>query len=167
MKVYNNLMEMHGDVEEIIYEEMKAVMLNAYDEYSNNAADYMDIDFVDTLGGKVYFIENVEDLKEIYAPILETKPDGTSYNIIERPAMFDTAGYLPGKQYAVLFCAVNNSGGDTYYIPRKVFSVVSCVAECIKLTHKYENNINDNFEVSWSNDRKKYVYNEEIDSNRN
>lgn len=166
MKVYNSLMEMHGDCDPIIYEELKAVMLNAYDEYSNNAAEYMDIEFMKTLGGRTYVIETVEDLKQILAPILETKPDGTSYNIIERPAMFDTAGYLPGKQYAILFCAVNNSGGDTYYIPRSVFSVVSCVAECIKLTHKYENNTNDNFEVSWANDRKNYVYNENIDSDR-
>lgn len=98
------------------------------------------------LGGYIYLVETYEDLKQIgvlkgvdeYDNIIDwlSEESVRDANITESVGEFDGADYLaPDGQYAALFLATNNAGGNVYYISRQIADQCANIEASIRLQH--------------------------------
>ena len=118
MKMYNNFDDMvKANVAEQILEEYRKLIAN-----TNQLEDGYDAskDFESDFGGKVCILETVDDLKLINTYLESDNAEACYATLYEKPVTFDQAFYLPGKEWAYLWLATNNSGGPTYFIPKAV-----------------------------------------------
>ena len=94
------------------------------------------------MGGDVMLIETEEDLKQIdvlrgvdangnFIELLDQNAV-RSANVAEASCGFDAAHYLVTEDFAVLFTATNDAGGDVYYIPRAIADKYPTVEASIK-----------------------------------
>jgi hypothetical protein len=91
-------------------------ILNETGYYEDNTKNEQT--FEEFLGGKFCIIENYEDLKNI--PTLEGNYDYTrNLNITETSSVFDICEWNENKNIVILFNATNNSGGNTYLVPKE------------------------------------------------
>lgn len=115
------------------------VILSDYVEDFNSEVkieDKIGSNLISDFGGYFYLIETVEDLKNIETAKLS--PDRQIYlNILEAASQFDNAEELTDG-YVTLFLATNNSGGNTYIIPKNIVDQCPNIKESIRLTN--ENN---------------------------
>ena len=98
---------------------------DTFSEYSNNFSTFM--------GGNIYIIEAYDDLKEVITlhdkdsweaetlPCKVIETDSYFLNITQCYGDYDSAGYLQGKEWAMLQLCTNNGGGDVYFIPSHLF----------------------------------------------
>lgn len=146
MKVFST-MEALKEAPETVYAEMKALIDNMSSEGDIDVGYENDENFFSyMLGGDVYVVETVDDLKEIQV-LKSIDADGNivgwldksgirAANITEAAGDFDAADFiLPDNNFIALFMATNNSGGNVYYIPKEVFDQCPNIVESVRLTH--------------------------------
>lgn len=92
-------------------------------------------DFEDALGGSFYVLETSEDLKEVHTCAM----DGDLSNSSDA---FDAAYIIEGGDYITLFLATNNAGGNSYFIPKHLWT--PNVLACIEKTEKFWSSNADN-----------------------
>jgi len=110
MLEFKNLYELkEGPVE--VYNEMEPLMRRLGEELHED--DYKNIDFIDHLGGHVFILESLEDLK-----LIELVLGGTLYDNVQP---FDIALILSDTSFMVLVSITSDTGGATYFLPREVY----------------------------------------------
>jgi hypothetical protein len=87
--------------------------------------------FSSFFGGQIYYVEVLEDLKEIST--YKKSDDGRYKSLFDTADSFDSARFIDEDVISV-FTATNNAGGPCYYIPKSVYSNCKNVEESISLT---------------------------------
>jgi hypothetical protein len=128
MKEANTLEEMieKGFPDEVV-QEMQHLFADLEGEYDDKEFDFV-------LGGKVYLVEEVEDLS-LVDTCLQSEDASRWLNLSETAGGFDDARYTEDGTFAVFFMATNNAGGPVYYVPREVADRCPNVEESIRLTN--------------------------------
>jgi len=131
MREYDHVYEVMADL--TLPESVKSDVLNTISDATADGCEYDDSkDCLNHFfGGKVYYVETKEDLKEIKH---FTITDGNSFpSVLDCPGAFDGARYIDENMIS-LFSAINDAGGPVYYIPRSVYNFCPHVEESVKLT---------------------------------
>jgi hypothetical protein len=91
------------------------------DEYMRSVKDSEQPAFEILLGGNIHIAEVERDLEKIqgYDPEFGEKY-GRWPNITERVMAWDSARFID-EEWAVVYTVNNNSGGPTYYIPKRLW----------------------------------------------
>ena len=72
------------------------------------------LSFIDSVGGNVYLVETLEDLKEVKGAKGES--------VFDVVATFDAVELIGTQDQFMLFLNVNNTnGGPCYYVPKAVY----------------------------------------------
>ena len=98
------------------------------------ADDDVGEDFVATLGGSVFVLEDAGDLSGV--PVL--MPDGSWSDLSRAAGAFDAAHKVGSGEYYLFFLATNNAGGPTYFIPKAVVEASPETMESLKKTNPEE-----------------------------
>lgn len=151
MKKYDSLQEMIDDnAPEFVIEQVKGLIAGTTREV--NRPGYkkaphepeVGADFQYWYGGSINILETVEDLKQVVGleesqlpP--EEQPEGSGgwATLYEMASHFDQAFYFPGREWAMIWMATNNNGGDSYFIPASAIKAApfNNVEQSIILTH--------------------------------
>jgi hypothetical protein len=136
MKKFRTLLELK-DAPQEVFLEIKTIMMAAIRtvKESKMRAGPLAIDsalqpFDSMLGGDVFLVEGLEDLKEI------THYDDDWWSVLEKPGMFDAAYYTPSQEFIFMFFTTNDSGGNSYYIPKDIADCVPNIKKCIELSNE-------------------------------
>lgn len=122
-----NLVDLKKQAPEDIYNEIKRI----YDTFEPGDLN-PEFNMSDDLGGGVYLVETLEDLKEIETT--SVKDDHNYYSLLETAAAFDVAEWLPEGDHALFVLCNSNAGGPSYFIPKAIAALCPNVEESIKLT---------------------------------
>ena len=130
MKIYNSLKEMRDDnVPEQVLQQVTVLCENAEEDSAFSHLDRKPSDDFDwNFGGHIHIVETVDDLKKIAVtavpsmlPRDQQDPDAGGWSTpLEGAWATDQAFYLPGREWAVIWTAWNDTGGPTYFIPKEV-----------------------------------------------
>jgi len=133
LKEFNTLREIsESDTSQTIYNEIKFLMEGIAKEtvelVENEDVTHlaMDIEFMETLGGNIFILETIEDLKQI--PVNDT-------SLLEHAAIFDVAFLLQDLRHMLLVTITSDTGGATYFIPDFVFTSHPATLMSLSLTH--------------------------------
>jgi len=125
-----NLKELREVADKVIVDNV----LELYKQEEFNDYDRENDTFEFLLGGNIFLIETVEDLKEIDTTVPRTDTQGYK-SLYETSAIFDIAYYIgPNQEYAMIVLIVNNSGGPTFYIPKDIYTQCRYIDESIVRT---------------------------------
>jgi len=92
------------------------------------------IEFEEYFGGKIYLIENYNELEAI-STTEESESDPTLWaTILEKADAFDDCSYICDGKYAILYNATTDSGGSTYLVPRKIADLCGNIKESVEKT---------------------------------
>ena len=128
MKTYNSLQEMIDDsAPEFVIDQVKALLKGTEREVKSTAPHEpkVGVDFEYWYGGSINVVETIDDLKLIST--LADSPDGDPNryaSLYESASTADQAFYFPGREWAMWWLATNNSGGNSYFIPKSVIKEV-------------------------------------------
>lgn len=127
MKIYSTIKELvYAPIE--IHEHMQMIL----GEYFEDNKDIPEEDLFEwALGGLVYELEDLDDLKEIETHRTDPHDLDRWLTLAESAGEFDAVDEL--TDYTVIFSAVNNSGGPTYFIPNWIKVHCPHVQETIEL----------------------------------
>jgi hypothetical protein len=110
-------------------------------EYMKRVYDSDLPDFENYLGGDVKVVESEEDLQFVTGVDLDFADEfGRWPTIKDKPLVWDSAGFLDGE-WAYVYLAWTDSGGDVYYIPKE-FWEISRMTEQVQLTNRSWNENN-------------------------
>jgi len=89
-----------------------------------------DFQFMDVLGGDIFIVQSAEDLKQIRTATFQETGDVTQDTVVEESDgylsivetfdAFDCCEYILNGRYVNILLCTNNSGGDTYIVPRNI-----------------------------------------------
>jgi hypothetical protein len=94
-----------------------------------------DIEFLSYLGGWVFLVETVEDLAEVTGMDFEFAEShgGRWPSCTEAILGWDECKYLPNADgsanYVLAFCATNNAGGPSWFIPKHLWQTAQIEAQ--------------------------------------
>jgi hypothetical protein len=110
--------------EVVVY--IKELLDSAVDDlfYDSTFSSYDEL-----FGGDFKLVEELEDCRDLKVIVDETRMD----SILNAAGVVDYASFL-GDYWVFLNCT-NNSGGDTYFIPKK-FHTIDTIANTFALTQK-------------------------------
>ena len=115
----------------VVFNEMEAMMEKVKQELEDDV-DIFNLEFMEYLGGNVFLLAEIEDLKAIVIN------DGT---LITNVSQFDIAFLTKDLSFVVIVSITSNAGGATYFIPRDIYMAVPTVLMSVLLTN-YADNIN-------------------------
>jgi hypothetical protein len=135
MKEFQNLMELKDAPEEVFFE-IQAIITTSLEEMAQMkmrdtpiAADPFIVNFEEFLGGKIYLVEELSDLKEVQSY------DHHYCSVLEAAGSFDVAHYLPSQEFVFMSYITNDAGGNGYFIPSDIVSCVPNIESSIGLSH--------------------------------
>lgn len=128
---YNTLAELRSASKEI-YDFIYNIISN--DDSDVKVSNEEDIKFDNYFGGRVYLLENYDELEGILTTE-ESEDDPTQWaSILEKPDAFDDCRYIAENKYVLIYNATTDSGGSTYIIPREIADLCPNIEESIKQT---------------------------------
>jgi hypothetical protein len=98
-----------------------------------------EFEFETYFGGDVYYIETLDDLKEIPTHVINHDTNEWD-NLLNTYCSYDIAEYVCGGQYVFILDIISNAGGPSYYIPRQIADKCCNVQKSINETQPLRNN---------------------------
>lgn len=135
MKEFDNIVEMReAGVAQVILEEFSALV--------NNLALELDeppdsISFDVELGGRLFVVEDEEDLEQIETFVEDPETKGWK-NITQVGDAFDDAYLTMDDSHVVIYKVTNNAGGPTFFIPKEVADKCANIEKSICLSNNGE-----------------------------
>ena len=135
MKVFNTIKEMEsGGAPAIAIEYITQVVKGHGPDQGPLLDGESEFDY--HLGGQVHIVEAKDELRQIALPGESKLPES------ERPSHgwetpldagtgTDQAGWMPGREWVLIWTAWNNAGGPTYFIPRSIVEEVPNILQII------------------------------------
>lgn len=97
---------------------------------SENTTESFDVYF----GGGFYLVESLEDLKQIET--MMPQPEQNRYlSLADNAAVFDVCEWTSSGKFVNVSLITNNSGGNTYLIPKSIAEQSPNVLTSIQLSH--------------------------------
>ena len=116
MKVSKNLKEFNELMPEEVKKNFHKVFIQ-YKEWEMEHPDESETLFGSYLGGYVYLIESLDEIKEIETSKFHPAED-RFLNLSECSDIFDICEWLPGCEFVQVVKLTNDCGGNAYIIPR-------------------------------------------------
>lgn len=98
--------------------------------------------YLNYFGGNVFLCETLEDLNEIKTTEESEKDPSKWASILEKADGFDDCRDI--GNHIVFFMACNDSGGNTYFVPKRFIKDCPNIEQCIKLTDEMWRACEDN-----------------------
>lgn len=128
MKMFRTMEELK-EAPQFIQDHYSSIMDDIYSETGDNMAHE---EFQYSLGGDVFFIESVDDLKQIQTN--HTNPEtGEYFSILDVSDSYDYCEWHD-EDYVNIFYVTNNAGGPSFWIPRDIVEQVPNITESIEKT---------------------------------
>ena len=116
MKICKNLEDFNTIMPKVVKDDYQEV-LRSYPEWEFEHPEEKDRLFESYLGGYVYLIESLDEIKEIETSKLHPTED-RFFNLSECSDIFDICEWMPNNEFVQVVKITNDSGGDSYIIPR-------------------------------------------------
>ncbi len=116
MKICKNLEDFNAIMPKAVKDDYQEV-LRSYPEWEFEHPEEKDKLFESYLGGYVYLIESLDEIKEIETSKFHPTED-RFFNLSECSDIFDICERMPNNEFVQVVKITNDSGGDSYIIPR-------------------------------------------------
>lgn len=116
MKICKNLEDFNAIMPKAVKDDYQEV-LRSYPEWEFEHSEEKDKLFESYLGGYVYLIESLNEIKEIETSKFHPTED-RFFNLSECSDIFDICEWMPNNEFVQVVKITNDSGGDSYIIPR-------------------------------------------------
>jgi len=116
MKICKNLEDFNAIMPKVVKDDYQEV-LRSYPEWEFEHSEEKDKLFESYLGGYVYLIESLDEIKEIETSKFHPTED-RFFNLSECSDIFDICEWMPNNEFVQVVKITNDSGGDSYIIPR-------------------------------------------------
>lgn len=132
MRQFKNIAELLT-APELIYKYHKQVFKQIAEETGENLENVMKDPFENVLGGDIFLIERFDDL--CYIQTTKEDTNGNWMTLLQTSDAFDACEWI--GDYVYIFCATNNAGGPSFWIPRKVVDKSNFVRDSLVLTQSF------------------------------
>lgn len=116
MKICKNLEDFNAIMPKAVKDDYQEV-LRSYPEWEFEHPEEKDRLFESYLGGYVYLIESLDEIKEIETSKFHPIED-RFFNLSECSDIFDICEWMPNNEFVQVVKITNDCGGDSYIIPR-------------------------------------------------